>query len=127
MRKTYEIGGEKWVCRTPDASDLWALYGKLPVLPTVTRDDAERIAEEVANNPEKMVKSLEFSDKLLLRCGIAPKFIAESPAEIPYGCQPIAEVDPFVRLELATALLEDGKFRKEEAQAIRPPSETSAG
>jgi hypothetical protein len=126
MRKHYTIGDATFVCRVIDVSDVWALHGKLPILPTSTRDDAEGLASEIATQPEKMMSFLDFADRVLVRCGITPKFIAESPDPIPFGCQPVKEIEPFVRLELCNALMADAGFTKEAAQATRPSSETSA-
>jgi len=126
LRKTYVIQGETFICKVPDPSDLWAMDGKLPVLPKITPEDADRIAEELTATPQKKLAMLELSDRLLVLCGITPKFIAESPAEVPPGCIPVREISPFLRFELANALLEDSGFTRKAADTVRPTSATEA-
>ena len=124
LRKSYEIDGDLFICKVPDASDLWAMNGSLPILPTVNPGDAEAVAEETVANPEKMTAMLEWADRLIIRCGIEPKFIDFSPSVVPEGYVPIRELNPFLRLELSTLLMRDAQFTKESAQRVVPISAT---
>lgn len=124
LRKSYVIDGETFVCKIPDVEEQWALQGKLPILPATTVEEVRARVAEIASNPEKSLAMIEYVDRMLLRCGIAPKFIPDSPAEIPEGCQPIKEVKAATRILLYGALMADSGFTVEAAEAIRPTSAT---
>lgn len=121
-RKTYTIDGVDYLCKVPDVSEIWAVRGMLPLLPNIKNGDGISISND---NPNAMLESLEATNAVLIRCGIAPRFIKESPPIIPPGCLPINEVPPHVRLRLFTELMNDGGFTREAAEEIRPTTATT--
>lgn len=123
---SYEIAGMQFICRMVDISDKWALDGLLPVLPDVDPAEREAAAKETLEDSSKMLELLEYADQTLERCGVIPQFIRESPVEIPDNCQPLAELNALIRLELFTQLRQDSGFTKEAADEIRPTSGTEA-
>ncbi len=127
MRKTYEVGGQAYLCRVPDVSDHWALTGTLPILPSVDPKQTEAAIEAAATDPKKLLTALARADMFLMRCMIVPKPLAESPAEIPEGFVALPEIDALERLELFYRLMQDFGFTKEAAKRIGPLSETVVG
>jgi hypothetical protein len=126
-RKTYTVEGEDYLCRVPNASDKWALDGTLPILPLIDPNAREKSAADIMADPKKLLTVLARADAFLVRCGIAPKFIAESPLVIPDGHVALPEMSPYARIELYGLLMADFGFTREAAKSIAPLSETVEG
>lgn len=126
-RISLKLGDVEVVFRVPTVPDGWAVYGSLPLLPTEAtpaprRDPNPSQAEIFA----RRLEGIDFADRWLAQCAIAPKLLRESVLD-PGDRICLPEVPADDRLAAVTELFKAAGFTTEAGAALDPTSPTGGG
>lgn len=110
----------KYVFRKVKQSDVWKMLKRLPILKPIEElskrheaaaaDKGPKLSNE--ENIALIMDAQTRMDWILVNNSIHPKFVAESPVEVPDGVLPVGEVDENFRLKLGEELMRKSGYEE---------------